>query len=101
MDNDDIGNNLNNYYVDKEYIKMPKVEIQDILFWILFILGIMVVLWILLGKSPTIEQGLLILILTMTIKNSTEIKGLKSDFKNLENKFNSLATDFKNHIKHK
>lgn len=89
---------------------MPKYEnikketsllVGNILFWILFVLSIVVVLLIILGKSPTIEQGLLILILTMTIKNSVEIKGLKSDFKNLENKFNSLASDFKEHIKHK
>ena len=76
-------------------------RIGNILFWILFILGIIVVLWVFLGSSPTIEQALLILILGMTIKDSIEIKGLKSDFKNLENKFNSLASDFKNHIKHK
>ena len=75
--------------------------IGNILFWVLFILGIIVVLWVFLGKSPTIEQALLILILGMTIKNSIEVKGLKSDFKNLKNKFNSLASDFKEHVKHK
>ena len=88
---------------------MPHFELKEekavlagnILFWILFVLGISVVLWILLGESPTIEQGLLILILTMTLKNSIEIKGLKSDFKNFEGKFSSLATDFKDHIKHR
>ena len=75
--------------------------IGNILFWILFILSIIVVFWAFLGKSPTIEQALLILILGMTIKNSIEVRGLKSNFNNLENKFNSLAKDFKEHIKHK
>jgi len=77
------------------------ILVGNILFWLLFILGIIVVLWVFLGSSPTIEQALLILILGMTIKNSIEIKGLKSNSSNLENKFNSLARDFKEHIKHK
>jgi len=77
------------------------ILLGNILFWILFTLGIIVVLWIFLGRSPTIEQALLILILSMTVKNSIEIKGLKSNFNNLENKFNTLARDFKEYIKHK
>ena len=75
--------------------------IGNILFWTLFILGIIVVLWVFFGNSPTIEQALLILILGMTVKNSIEIKGLRSNLGNLEGKFNSLAKDFKEHIKHK
>ena len=92
-----------------ENIKEEKsVLIGKILFWALFVLGIIVFLWALLGNSPTLEQALLIFILGMVIKNSFSISGIntkteltKQKLENLENKFNSLASDFKGHTKHK
>ena len=77
------------------------MKIEEIIFWVLFSMGILVVIWYILGQSPTIDQALLILILAMVIKNSISIKGLKSDFKHSETKFKALASDFKAHIKHK
>lgn len=64
-------------------------------------MGILVVIWYIVGKSPTIEQALLVFILAMVVKNSISIKGLNSDVKHLETKFTALASDFKTHIKHK
>ncbi len=89
-----------------ENLKEDKsVLVGNILFWILFVLGIIVFLWALLGNSPTLEQALLIFILGMVIKNSfsinTKTELTKQRLENLENKFNSLASDFKGHIKHK
>lgn len=65
--------------LEHESVKEKSALIWDILFWFLFALGIGVVIWIFLGKSPTMEQGLLLLILTMVIKNSIEIKGKLKD----------------------
>ena len=73
---------------------------EDVLFWVLFILALFVVGWLIFGNSPTIEQALLFLILTLVIKNSADLRELKEKAKNNEAKFNALAQDFKEHIKH-
>ena len=77
------------------------MEVRDILFWIFFALSIVVVIWLIVGDTPTFEQAILVLILTLVIKNSVNIKGFNSDFRNLQKKFGALATDFKEHLKHK
>lgn len=77
------------------------MKVEEILFWILFFVGIIVFLWALLGRSPTFEQGLLIFILAMVVKNSISIKGLNTELHNLKKQFNALAADFKEHIKNK
>ena len=41
-----------------------KVEIGDIILWILFILSLAVGIWYLFGDSPTLEQSILIFLLT-------------------------------------
>jgi len=77
------------------------MKFSDIIVIILFVLTIIMISWYIIGKSPTFEQSLLILILTITFTNSLSIKEIKTKLTNLENKFNSLASDFKEHIKHK
>ena len=77
------------------------MKFSDIIVIILFVLTIIIISWYIFGKSPTFEQSLLILILTITFTNSLSIKEIKTKLTNLENKFNSLASDFKEHIKHK
>ena len=74
---------------------------RDLLFWFLFGLGIIIVLWLFIGNTPTIEQALLVLILTMVVKNSIDIEGVKTGTYHFQKKFDALATDFKEHIKHK
>ena len=98
MDSSRFSNYFDNYNANQERMKM---EIQDVLFWLLFVVTVVVILWFILGKSPTLEQGLLILILTLVINNSSNIKGLKEKMNNMENRFSALASDFKTHIKHK
>ena len=77
------------------------MKFSDIIVIILFVLTIIIISWYIFGKSPTFEQSLLILILTITFTNSLSIKEIKTKLANLENKFNSLAYDFKEHIRHK
>jgi len=69
------------------------VKLQDMLIWILFILTIIIVLWYIFGNSPALEQAILILILTLSITTLVKMRVL-------ETKFNFLARDFKEHIKH-
>ncbi len=67
-----------------------KIRVSDIIIWIFFVLTIIFIFWYIFGNSPTLEQSILILILTLSI--ATIVKITK-----LETKFNFLARDFKNH----
>ena len=85
-----------------------KVNIYDILFWIFFILAVGLILWYIFGNSPTLEQALLVLIITFLFKIQSnliheeyEIKELKKKFILMESSFIKLAKDFKEHIRHK
>lgn len=69
-----------------------KITIWDILLWIFFILSIIFVFWYIFGSSPTLEQSILIVILTLSI--ATIIKVTK-----LETRFIYLARDFRDHMK--
>ena len=70
------------------------MRISDIIIWILFILTLIIVLWYIFGGSPTFEQSILVLILTLSITTLVKLKVL-------ETRFNFLARDFREHIKHK
>ena len=77
----------------------------DVLFWIFFIISVITVLWYIFGDSPTIEQALLVLIITFLFKiqsiitiNSVEIKSIKHKFGLLENSFMKSVKDFKKFI---
>ncbi|MFH1592402.1 MAG: hypothetical protein ABIB47_03480 [Candidatus Woesearchaeota archaeon] len=74
---------------------------QDIIIWILFIISIIVAIWYLFGNSPTFEQAILVFILTILFTNNAKISEIKTKQESLERKFNALAKDFKEHIKHK
>lgn len=69
------------------------MKIQEIIVWILIILSAIIILWYIFGNSPTLEQAILILILTLSITTLVKLKVL-------ETKFNFLARDFKEHKKH-
>lgn len=72
----------------------------DALIWFFFVLAILFVAWYILGKSPTLEQTILILILSLVITNSITTREVKVRLANIEAKFAALATDFKDHLKH-
>lgn len=81
------------------------MKIQDIIIWILFIISIIVFLWFTFGSSPTLEQALLIFILTIAFTNSVKIANfsarltfLEKRFTKLESSFINLANDFKKHL---
>ncbi len=77
------------------------MKIMEILLWILFIVSVVMALWYLFGSSPTLEQSLLLLILTMSITTLVKVSVFGTKFKNLEISFIKLVSDFKEHIKHK
>ncbi len=61
--------------------------------------------WYLFGNSPTFEQTLLVLIITLLFANSTKLIRIEmktnffeKKFNNLENSFSHLAKDFKEHL---
>lgn len=80
---------------------MQKNVFYEILFWLFFIITIIIVVWYFLGNSPTIEQALLILILTMLFKIQADIYSNKTETKMLKTSFIKLASDFKLHLSSK
>jgi len=70
--------------------------IKEILFWIFLIIGVILLIWVVFGNSPTEFIALVTLIFAVLLKVwSVSDRQIK-----LEMKFNSLAKDFKEHIKH-
>ena len=57
--------------------------------------------WYFFGNSPTFEQAILVFILTLLFTIGTKISNTNAGLELLEKRFNSLAKDFKEHIKHK
>jgi len=81
-----------------------KQNITNIISWILLALGIIFLLWKIIGGSPT-EFSIIMTFLTGIIFNlmsvNSKVSRIEEKTNNLENKFNSLAKDFKEHIKHR
>ena len=74
-----------------------KTDIKDILFWLFLIIGIILLIWSVFGNSPTEFIALVTLMFTLLLKTwSISDRQIKSEMK-----FNALARDFKEHIKHK
>ncbi|HLC78541.1 MAG TPA: hypothetical protein VJH92_05435 [Candidatus Nanoarchaeia archaeon] len=76
-----------------------KPDIYDILFWIFFIIAVTLVSWYIFGGSSTIEQALLVLIITFLFKIQSDMLNNKAKIDILERRFNSLALDFKEKTK--
>ena len=77
------------------------MKIKDIIIWILVIISIIMILWYLFGNSPTFEQAILILIVTLLFTIGTKVSDANAKLELFERRFNALAVDFKEHIKHK
>ena len=102
-------NTAGSYYANQIFFKRGvkmKISIYEVLFWIFFAIAIITILWYIFGSSPTLEQVLLILILTFlfkiqatTISNGVEIKNLRKKFGLLEDSFIKLVRDFKKYVK--
>ena len=77
-------------------------NMANIIAWALIILGIIFILWKLFGGSPTEFSILITLISGILFKImalGNDLSALKEKVKNIDNKFNALASDFKTHIK--
>ncbi len=82
------------------------MEIKDIIIWILFIATLIFIFWWIFGNSPTFEQTVLILILTLLFtiganvsKNGIKMNFIEKRFNKLENSFIKLSEDFEEHVK--
>ena len=64
------------------------VKFEDVLFWAFVIIAIALFLLFLFGKSPTLEQSLLALMIGFVIKLHGDIKELKGRFDMYSNKKN-------------
>ena len=81
---------------------MKADNIANIIAWALIILGIIFIFWKLFGGSPTEFSILITLISGILFKImalGNDLSALKEKVKNIDNKFNALASDFKTHIK--
>ena len=73
----------------------------DILIVILFILSVIVFIWFIFGGSPTFEQTILVLALTLLFTFSTKSIKNEARLNVLEQRFNKLAVDFTKYLKNK
>ncbi|MBS3088927.1 hypothetical protein J4402_04085 [Candidatus Pacearchaeota archaeon] len=72
-----------------------KLNIYEILFWIFFILAIVTVFWYIFGDSPTIEQALLILVISLLFKIQSNVSFNTAEITILKRSFIRMADDFK------
>ena len=78
------------------------MKIQDILFWIFLILGVILIVWNIFGDSPTEFFALLTLMFTLLLKTwsiSNRTIKFETRFNTLEKSFIHLSNDFKKYIK--
>jgi len=72
-----------------------KINIYEILFWIFFILAIITLFWYVLGNSPTLEQALLILVISLLFKIQSNVSFNTAEMHILKRRFIRMADDFK------
>ena len=77
-----------------------KINIYEILFWIFFIIAIIMILWYIFGDSPTIEQTLLVLIITFLFKIQADVFSNSSEMRIMKDSFIRLVRDFKEQVKY-
>ncbi len=73
------------------------MKIQDIIVWILFAISLFVVAWYFFGNSPTIEQALLVLVISYLFVIGSKISKIEAIVQMSNRRFNALAKDFKQH----
>jgi len=70
------------------------MKIRDIILWILFLISATMVIWYFFGNSPTFEQTILILILTILFGIATKVSSISTKINYLEKKFIKLENAF-------
>jgi len=58
-----------------------KIRLIDVLFWISFMLAIIFILWYLFGDSPTLEQTLIVFLLSAVLKVYKEFYDFKGEIR--------------------
>ena len=78
------------------------MKIRDIILWILFLTAIFVSLWYIFGNSPSFEQALIVLVISLLFAVYTKISDMSSrivvlekSFFNMESSFKRLILDFR------
>lgn len=71
------------------------VKLGDLIIWILFFISIGVGLWYLFGDSPTLEQAILVVVISFLITNMLDTRETKIRFGLMERSFFRLADDFR------
>ncbi len=57
------------------------------------------VIWYVIGSSPTFEQAILLLLLSLSITNVVKTSVLENKFENLKGSFTRLVNDFREDLK--
>ena len=70
------------------------MKLKDIILWILFVIAIIISLWYIFGNSPTFEQAILVLILTILYGASAKISDVGSRLYSIEKRFNNMEKSF-------
>jgi hypothetical protein len=81
---------------------MKANNLANLIAWTLIILGVVFILWKLIGGSPTEFSILITLISGILFKImafSSDLLTVKKKVKNIDFKFNALAHDFKEHVR--
>lgn len=81
-----------------------KIDIKEIIFWIFLAIALGLLVWNILGDSPSEFITMVVILFTILLKTMSISERLtKSEmrFNHLGKDFINLAKDFKEHIKHK
>ena len=73
-----------------------KLNIKEILFWIFLVIAMALLIWNVFGNSPSEFITMVAILFTILLK----VISISERFTKIETKFNFLAKDFKEHIKH-
>ncbi|MBU3923357.1 MAG: hypothetical protein KJ592_00400 [Nanoarchaeota archaeon] len=76
-----------------------KIIIQYTIVTFVYLFAIFILLWMIFGNSPTFEQGILILALSLIFGLEIKTAITNTNLKNQNKSFSYLAKDFKEHRK--
>ncbi len=66
------------------------MKLKDLILWILFIIALIISGWYLFGNSPTLEEALSVLILTIIYASSSKISDIELRLNSMGKKFSNL-----------
>lgn len=66
------------------------MKISDIIIWILFVLSLVVLGWYILGNSPTLEEAMIVFMLSSLFILAIKLSGINSDMYWVKKKLNRM-----------